>query len=447
MSIFNHTLSLIGFFSATFLAGAADVSLRDESKLTGDLIAMDAGGTITLASPISKKPLLIHSGTVKQVNFSLSSQPIEIPSQRIRLLNGDVLPVGIETFSGQFLQTSSHTFGELDIPRDIVDSIQLGIFPESVVYSGTRNFSGWKRDLNGSRNWELKNNTYLATGPGTLSRELELPEKFVIAFTLSWATHPNFRISFADPLEKQGARADRYFLQFAGAGVEIKRESTGANRFIPIVMLNRPPEQFSTNRLDIEIRMDRSTGEIHLYLNGELEGRFTDPIEDIPAGNGISLISQAPAESEQQIRFLEVSEWHDLGDRHRTEKRGNAKTDSLIGRNGERFSGILQTIRSDHEGRVYVFKSDFQPAPIEIPEDEVSTVFIAKKGTKISTNKDQNLILHLQGNGEVHVSSCEFGENIVHAEHPLLGKIELQRDAITMLEQRFIPKAQPVKSQ
>ncbi|MBC7980061.1 MAG: hypothetical protein H7Y36_05815 [Armatimonadetes bacterium] len=427
-------------------AFAADVSFTDDGKLTGEMIGMDDEGTITLVSPISIKPLVLQGARVKQVDFGISEKSSDVPSQRVRLINGDVLPAQVNGLDETTLRVSSPDLGKLEIPRKMVDSLQLGIFPERVIYTGPSDFTGWIRDGNGSRNWTIEDGKLLSAGPGNLSRELNLPENFIIRFELNWSSNPNFRLSFADPLQTAGDQADRYFLQFAGAGLEIKRESTLKNRYTPIVLLSRTPEQFPGNRMKLELRVDRSRGLIHLYIDDELEGRYSDPIPLIPKGGGIVLMSQAPDESKQSVGNIEVLVWDVQGDRHRSEERGDGEMDSLIGRYGERFGGILTKIRGSAEGAVYVFKSDFQEEMIELPEEEVSTVFLSSGGKEQPIDAAEGLILRLRGKGEMRVSSCVFEKDLVKVVHPLLGAMRLDRAGMTFLERREIPKAKAVKS-
>ena len=451
MSIFDlarRARTLTASLGLVVSVTAADVTLLGDDKLTGDIIAMDSVGTITLVSPVSGKPLLINGDRVKSVDFGISEESEDIPDQRVELVNGDILPVRVSGLENSILQAGSADLGQFGIPRELVDSVQLGIVPNRPVFIGLNSADGWTRDDGGTRNWKIQGGRYLATGQGMISRDVDLPEKFILRFELDWEAHPNFRLFFGGSSKSPREKENRYFLQFAASGFEIKRETTGNNRYTPIVMLGRAPDQFPGNSLLVEIRMDRSTGDIQLYINEELEGRYTDPVAEIPAGGHIALVSQAPQESEQTVSGFEIFEWDERGDRHRSEDRGDRKLDSLIGRYGERFGGILTGIREDkqEEGAVYLFKSDFQEDVIEMPEQEVSTIFFASEDGEKVHEELEGLILRLRGGGEMRISTCEFREKSVKVVHPLLGEMELDRAGITSLERRTIPKAEPVEN-
>lgn len=421
---------------------AADVSMKGEAKLTGEITGMDADGTILLVAPVSAKPLLIKGDQVIKVDFGVSDEKTLLPDQRLELTNGDILPVRVNSMDDGLLRVESPVFGQLAIPREAVSSLQLGIIAEKMIYSGPEDFSGWKRNEGGEQAWDHEEGGFVAKGQGTLSRDVFLPEKFILRFSFAWRNHPNFQFGFA---EGTNAGAEKYLMEFGGSGLALYRESAKRAR-TPIVLLARTPEQLAQRRMEVEIRGDRSRGLLELRIDGELEGRYTDPVQPIPDGTGISLVSRAARASEQTVSDIRILEWDDRGDRHRSEERGDGKSDSLIGRYGERFGGNLEGIRDTAGAKVYLFKSDFQKEPLELPEEEVSTVFLSGE-TKASTSDNEGgLILNLRGNGSMRVSSCKFDGDFVKAEHPLLGALEFARSGIASIERIWIPKAKPVKN-
>jgi hypothetical protein len=436
-----HRLTALALAMAVS-AHAADVSLQGESKLTGEITGMDESGAITLVSPISGKPLVLRGDQVRRVVFDAPETAEEVPHQRVELINGDILPISVTSMDEASLHVESPVIGLIKIPRDAVASLQLGVFQEKPIFSGSDDFKGWKRDSSGSRNWDIDGGGFSIDGPGMLSRDVALPEKFTIRFSFSWDAHPNFQFYFADPLKETGQRADRYFMEFSSSGLGVFRESAKRGR-VPIVLVNRTSDQFAGNRMDVEIRANRSRGLLELRINGELEGRYTDPVKPIPAGTGISMASRAPRESGQKIKGIGIFEWDDRGDRHRSEERGDGTADSLIGRSGERFGGRLLGIRKDDGASVYVFKSDFQREPLELPEGEVSTVFLGGEGRRPDIG--DGLILNLQGKGEMRLSSCIFEGDSVTVVHPLLGSMTFSRAGVASLERTEIPKAKAVK--
>lgn len=427
-------------------AMAAEVSLQGDGRLTGDVKSMDADGTIELSSTLSKEPLRIRGDRTLSLEFGSDGKDFQTTGQKLQLINGDILPVRIGLLEDGLLQVESEDLGTLSISSDLVSTIQLGIFPQRLIYSGPSDFKGWKRDKANPESWTIKDGEFVAKGNGTISRDAELPEKFTLKFSFAWKNYPFLKVGFAEPQDTGNGPVNRYMFQFVGTALGITRESTENEGNVPIVSMNRMSERLQDSRMEIEIRVDRERGQLQLYVDGELEGRYIDPVGSIPSGSGISISSRAASGGIQRIGKIKVSEWDDRADRHRTEERGEGNSDSLIGRHGERLGGKLIGIRKDRDESVFLFKSDFQKEILELPEKEVSTVFVGGGDVKEKNSVMDGFILSLRGGGQMSVSSCQFGTDTVTAKHPLLGEIRIEREGITSLVRKTAPKEKPVNT-
>lgn len=433
--MWNFKFSLCSLCFATIATGA-EVSFTGDNKITGDLIAMDADGTISISTPYSDQSLQLKADKILKIDFGRSSQKFDTPRQNLTLINGDSFPVDIRGLDNKVLQVSSPFLGELDIPRELIDSLDVGVYAKKSIYNGPKQISEWTSTSDEITNWESRDGSLVSNGFGMIYRDMKLPDNYAVRFKVSWDAAPNFRINFSDPMDYSGNSANRYYLQYGRAGLEIKRESTGRVRYNPIASVKRLPEEFTSKELWIEIRVNRKTGRLELYLNDQLEGRYKDPHPNIPTGTGIAFSAQTSDENKLRISELEITEWEDQADRHRSEDRGDGKEDALIGRLGERFGGSLLSITSDKNGKVYRFKSNFQTDPLDIPDSEVSSVYFAK-APDAKPAKFDGLSLFFQGRGSIQVSKCVFNENTLSINHPLLGDLQLNRPAVSRLERRM----------
>jgi len=402
--------------------------------MTGTVSAIAEGGVVELLTPLSPEPVLLRGESVRKVIFSEAPLAEKLPSGRIELSNGDVLPVEIEALDETQLTAVSPVAGRLVIPRKFLKALHLGVFPNRVIYSGPTGPQSWIRDGANAENWEFDDGVISMHGAGKLGRKLATPQQFIVKFTFNWRLNPNFQFSFADPLLPNDQTSDRYYFQYASAGVEIKRESTTGRRYTTIVMLNRTPDQFVGNEMQVEIRVDREHSILSLYLNGEPEGRYHDPVSPAPSGQGISIVSNSNDDSGHEIREIEILEWDDTSDRHRTEDRGDGTQDALIERRGDRFSGKLLSISPSPEGALFSFKGDFQEQPIELPDREVSTVFFSESSEGALVSGPNPFLLRLRGDGTLRVSSSSFAGDRIEATHPLLGPVSLRREGVAALE-------------
>ncbi len=434
--------SNLGCRLALILAGIApgvlhadDLTLAGDARLTGTVRSINEAGVVELDSALSPEPLRLTADAVEKVEFSAPESAPNPPGTLIELINGDLLPATIESLDDKNLAVATADAGRMTIPRSALKSMQLGVRKRKVIYTGPTSLEEWTRDGEVSRNWSFANKSLVANGPARASRNFEAPQQFILKFTLKWQSSPNFQIFFADPLTPKVEAVDRYYLQFNSAGLEIKREASEGRRSPPSVMIPPvTPEQFPENQVDVEIRVDRKTSRLHLFLNGEPEGAGVDPVAKPPVGNGVTLVNNSPAGMTQEIRGIEVIEFDNTRTRHRAEDRGDSKSDSLISRDDERWGGRLTAIRQGPDGVLFSFKSDFQEEPLELAEEDVSTVFFAKPEPEAAPAQVHPFALRLRGEGSLRVSSCTFSGDAISARHPLLGTLKISRTGVLALE-------------
>lgn len=438
MRNFNHALCYLSFVA---LAGAAEISFSDDNKLTGELMAMDENGSITLSTTYAEKPLKIHANKVQKIDFGNADDTAEAPSQSITLINGDTLPVIVKSLDDQELQVTSPILGDLRISRDKIDSLQNGLFAQKNIYRGPKELSEWQSTNDQIMTWKCEDSKLTAVGIGSIRKDLKLPENYSLKFKLNWKFNPNFKLNFSDPLTDENVAADRYNLQFGSAGIGIKRESTGNSRWSPIAEINRTPDTFENNEAVIEIRVNRKTGRLELYINNQLEGRYMD--KNPPKGSGITFISYSRNESELSISEIEINEWHSGASSPRSEDRGDGKEDAVIGRNSERFGGKLISITEINQQKVYRFKSNFQEEPIDLPEAEVSTIYFSRSGNTKPQDPD-GFQLALKGRGSLSVTKTIFSENSLKITHPLLGDLNIDRAGVLRMQRHSASKENTV---
>jgi hypothetical protein len=441
----SATILFAALASLSPSAVADDLRLEGDALLSGTVVAIREDGSVELDSPLSPDPLRLKAAAVRRVVFSDPFTLPELPTARVELVNGDLLPVQVHSLDGQTLHATSPVAGSLKIPRETIRSLQLGVYPDRFIYTGPRDDrADWSSDSGNANSWVFSERELRIEGPGRIGRPLPAADQFLVRFDFEWTDNPNMQFHFAAPLEAQNQPSDRYYLQFGQAGLEVKRESTGPTRYQSLHILNRPPNHYIASRIHIEIRVDRSQQMLELFIDGELEARFWDPIAGAPTAGGIGIVSSAANTTTQIIRNIEVLHWDAAGDRHRTEDRGDPSTDALISTHGDRMEGALQEISQTSEGPIFVFKSDFLESPARLSEEEVSTIFFAADDDPAPPANAHPFSLKLHGNGFLQVASCTFSGEIIEARHPLLGGLSLRRIGVTALERSVTnPPADP----
>ncbi|RYD34723.1 MAG: hypothetical protein EOP87_08670 [Verrucomicrobiaceae bacterium] len=413
---------------------ADEVRLEGEARLSGRVRSIDSSGAVGLESPLAPEVLLLNPGAVSKIEFAVDGVEPPRSTALIELANGDLLPASVESMDENNLTVTALDSGRLVIPRAALRSLQLGVRGRKVIYSGPGSLAEWAPGGDAGRNWTFVNKGLAANGPARASLGIDTPRQFIFKCSLKWKGNPSFQISFADPLKTGSDPVDRYYFQFNAGGFEIKREASTGKRYHTVIPSSRTPDQFSSGTLDVEIRVDRTSSRLDLFLNGEPEGSGIDPVATAPDAGGISIVNMAPSGTQQEIRGIEISEYDNARARHRAEERGDTSVDSLISREDDRWGGRLTSIRAGEGGTVFTFRSDFQQEPLELAEKDVSTLFFASEKNAGPPAAEGPFILRLSGEGSLRVASCSFASDAISITHPLLGEMNIKRASVSALE-------------
>jgi len=402
--------------------------------LSGEILSIQQEGIIELASPLSKKPLKLKSGTLNEAVFSTQKSTDNPPPIMLRLSNGDTLPVHqlIDMKDGQ-LQTKSDITGMVSIVRHALDSAQFGITANQGTYANTLKLDEWLDEENEHRNWEYKARALVANGSARASHQFDLPRNFVISFKLAWndKNPPSFRMLFAHDPKLSETGNDFYRLNFSNSGVHLERESSRSKRQHTLAQLRRLPSQYTQNEVTFEIRVHRESRRIELLINGEPESSCIDPIDEIPQGSTITIECNSASGSIQRISEFSIIEFTNTHARHLSEGRGESHADTLITADDDRLTGRLLAITPSPEGNLLRFQSDFMDHPLEIPQSEVATILFAKpapEATKEAQPSPFQIKLHDQG--LLHIHQLELTNGRISALHPLLGRLNINKPSV-----------------
>lgn len=441
MRIFKSTLPCaITCLLVASAALQADVATftGDGSRLSGTLRSIGEDGIIGWASPFSSEPLKLRTDRLQQIEFpERETKPAPAPIM-ISLRNGDLLPsLAASEWADEGLVTETSVAGAVTIPRSALSSAQFGIEAENMIYSGPQNLREWTTGRGEPGNWRLRGKSLVSTGQSVAAHDFNLPRNFVLRFGLEWDTRsPNFSCTFADPLAKRGSSHDFYRFNFDSSGIRIARHIKDKSRYRTLAQWQRRPSQFP-GKMNVEIRVNRDQGQLELLIDGESEGLILDPIKPLPQASGVTLACVTHNKGSQTITNIQVLELNSTRDRHLAEKRGQVERDSLITIDDDRWSGELLSIRGVEGQPHLVFKTSFSESPWEIPQNEISTLFFAESKAERDDAQAGRFILEFHGSGRLRVSSCLIEDDQVRVVHPLIGPMQIQRQAIHLI--RRIP--------
>ena len=405
-------------------------------RLTGVMRSIGDDGVLELQSELSHEPLRLRGAMVETVEFAVGAEDPEPPVVRVELVNGDVFPCSIIEMDGRGVLVDSPVLGKLRIERRHLAAMQFGIHARKVVYEGPRDGGEWMHPDDDDSTWSFEDGALVAEGQAFASRDLKLPESFILKFELEWERNamPSLLVYFCDPLVAAGERCDRYYLQYGSAGLELKRESATGKRYTTIAFVNRMPGEFRDRKLRVELEVDRRDSSLRLMLDDKAEGEFKDLVGSVPAGGGMALVSHASDGVVHSLRGIAVRESDAATHRHRAEGRVGVNRDSVITRKDERWSGELVGIAATGTGRVLSFKSDLGDKLLELPEADVSTVYFSRSIDDYAPAPEVSYLLRVAGGGVLRIASCRFAEDVAIVNHPLLRSLKLGRKQLRVIE-------------
>ena len=418
-------------FLALLLPAAADeVLMTDGSRLKGTVTALADGGLVMLDSPLSFEPFQIKADHLKRADFTTSETAKDKHDAMLFLANGDRFSADLKAIDADMITILTSFAGEIRVPRGTVRTIQLGVRPQMLIYDGPTSDSGWTT----KGGWRYDDERFIAVNSGTIARNFDIEGSFSLSFRVSWSSNPNIQIYFADDSLETTGKADRYYLQFGGSGIELKRQQSkeGGQQYLSMASIPGDPGDYPEDELEIELLVDRKLGFVHLYLDGEYVDKYPDPVKASPTGQGIMFRSNIGGDDSQVIDHIQVREWDASIDRHRREERGDEKQDVLITRSSDRGTGSIIGLTPGPDGGTVRYQGPHHPEPVDLPVSEVSTLFFAHPAAAPATTESP-LVLALRGRGSLGVSGCTFEGDTIQVKHPLLGDLAIRRDAVASL--------------
>lgn len=439
---------------------------RFEGVGEGNLVSWlraDVGGRVEFHGTELRKIILRGGRPVK----SLSGMA------HIGTVNGDRIPGTIREMDDKRLILDTEFGGELEIPRGKLGLIAPSPFGGRTVYHGPHDEGDWTMmdlahpggipegaEKGGSEPWDYAGSAWYWKGgkPGTaLAKKDGMPDRAILKFDIAWKKRLAMSIGF---------HAD-FQLPDLGADAEKKREMLqqannpamypavyGRSYVLQInsnyVMLFRNefeqggilrPDRVQTNHsgvrlgdsgtATIELRCNRETGEIILFVNGEFIVQWSEGLAGQESGYagkgpGFGFIVQSE-DSPVRISEVVVAEWNGMPDAARSMQVDDA--DIVLLTNGtDRFAGDVAGIDDG------MLKLVNRYGLFEFPMADVAEVRFSKH----SQSKDEG------GSGEVRVrlhplgriSGTALGGDRDHLrlQTEAAGTVEMGLDAAVMLE-------------
>lgn len=402
----------------------------------------------------------------------------------VALVNGDRVPGTIVAMDGSALTLATPYAGELRLPRDRVAMLAPSPLGGRLRYYGPFSSDDWKMshpsfpdgmpdppanaDSKGDEpgRWQFSGSAWYWQGKhyGTaLYCENLMPERAILKFDIAWKNRLSlaigFHADFAKPKQKgsggENLAARRglgpgdagnlpllfgngYVLQIFPTFARLYRTTVDARGepSVQSISINGSGIRLGeSGHATLEIRSNRHTGEITIFVNGEFISHWSggdggDPEGDeiqSPKGGGFGFLVQSE-ESPIKLSEIMMAEWNGMPDAARSLQVEDQ--DIVLLANGtDRFAGKVAGVADERIS----FESRF--GKFQFPLDEVAEVRFARDGlAKASEPPADNLTIRLRPFGQISGRPLSGSATALRLLSPVFGEIPFKLESAVMLD-------------
>lgn len=309
----NFRVSLIGIAAALAgVAGAAGAQpaavIRFANKsldqLSGTLEGLSAD-RIVWNSPILEKPAPFWLKNILEV--SLPATPPEFNATHeatLTLMNGDCVRGQVAAVTDDTITLDTWYAGRLAFRRVMVKEVAIDARP-SLVFSGPTGLDGWSQSAK-TAPWTYEYGvlrTSANQGVG-IGREVGLPDECSIGFDVAWRGPLMFNFNFFTDDPAAESPTSGYQISCQGSYASIRRQNAGMQGSD----VSNIPEFKENEKVRLEVRASRLTGNVCLYVNGRFAALWKDPgVAKAKLGKCIQFVPQG--NETLRVSAIKVASW------------------------------------------------------------------------------------------------------------------------------------------
>ncbi len=454
-------------------------------QLSGRFLGMNPQGDIQWESAEMKEPAAFRTETLRHLVLR-GGKPLGVEEtlSHIGLTNGDRIPGRISGIDDTHITLDTKFGGTLRAPKEHVSLLAANPLGGRVHYFGPFSADGWQmlqakpatqeeigtdKDTGETEAWEFSGAAWFWKGKKSstdggnsvaLTRADGMSDRSVLRFRMSWkdrvamsiAFHADFATKLAPALEKkdevveENIRRDQgslpsifgncYVLQIFSSHMMLYRSSWDPEigpRFDRVQMSSNYIRLGEERNILVEIRSNRTSGHISLFLNDEFVSQWSEPAgnADNPdgfagKGNGFGFLSQSSG-STVRISEIMVSEWNGMPDSARSMELDDK--DAVLMTNGtDRFAGKILGMDENDMIRV-----ESRHGTILVPLHEIAEIRFARSQLA-KTDVQDGPAIHLGPIGRLTVKSIAGDRELLKLQHPILGPLDFRTDPVIMIE-------------
>jgi hypothetical protein len=474
-------ITLLASMAAACAADLPDMlRFNNDDQLRGSFDGMREGPQVIWRNQDLAEPAAFRTNRIRHIILR-GGRPLKALGtlSHAGLTNGDQLPGTLVALDNRAAVLQTEHAGTLRIPREHITLLAPNPLGGRIHYHGPFSDDAWEM-IHPSHPDGLPGGNQPAASPGrwsfsgaawhwqhkltgtALVRKSGMPVQSVLRFDLAWKNRLNVGIAInADFARHPAGKHGRDGAAAQGGGpyldanilprlfgnsqvlmlysnyLTLVRTSIDANGEPSIERHNFNSENIhlgDAGRARIELRSNRTTGEIILFVNDEFTAQWNgidmslQPANQTPDGPGFGFVAQG-GDSPVRISDIIISEWNGMPDSARSLQL--ATRDVVLMTNGtDRYAGKVEGLDADglvvFEGRHGRFR---------FPPDEVAEIRFASSQLAVpAENTGDTLRVRLSPLGSVSGVPVPGEGKSLSLMSPIVGRLDLSMDSAVMIE-------------
>lgn len=487
--IWKPAIFCYGSLVVLMAAAPADLlRFTNGDQLHGEFKGIHKGPQVVWQRDDLAAPVEFKTSQVRQIVLH-GGHPIKPLTNlsHVALINGDRIPGKITALNEKSVSLDTNFAGPVTIPREQLAMLAPNPLGGRIHYHGPFSADDWemvnasfpdglppvKADDTGNEDdtlgrWSFNGAAWYwqnkLTGTALIHKNV-MPERAILRFDLAWKNRLSiavgFQADFAHPKPvKEGAEAknapakvqrfmpgdsavlpalfgNAYVMHIFSSHLMLYRTSVDGDGVASIgrVQINSNNVRLSdTGKATIEIRSNRNSGQISLFIDGEFAAQWSDgggaadPMQESAAtGTGFGFVVQSD-NSPVRVSEVMVAEWNGMPDSARSLEVDDH--DIVLLTNGtDRFAG---NVKSFADGKI-LLENNY--GEFKFPIDDVAEVRFARgKLAKKSEVPADSITIRFDPLGQVTGVPISSDGNLIQLLHPVAGELNFSLDSAVMLD-------------
>lgn len=422
------------------------LSFDNGDRISGRLMFLQPDGWLGWAHADAEQPVLFSTQNISQIDLDgRGGDAASASAWKVRFDNEDELSVGQAILNGDKIEFDAWYLGKTSVPRNRVRTMTPVQTNFAVVFEGPRGTNGWTSwkvvsALGEPGEWKYQDRAFYAKEAASIARMIGLPDSFTMEFDLKWKGPLNIAIAlFTDSLKPISLANKEDEPDFAGF-YSLQINSFGANLLSvkkrdPLRYLGQQsvPGLASKSKAHVEIKVDKRSRRILLFLDGVLAKQWTEPSEFSGEGRGIRLVHQG--QGGVRLGQLKIAEWDGRYEDRASSNSVPATGDVVLMLDGERVTGQIRALEA---GNILlatelgeIRKAVNQVRSIELRASSTSAIPKVQSGGVSKTGGDVQVYFQRHGRLTLKLDQIQ-GQKMIGTS-PVAGLVEVDTTAVSRL--------------